>query len=76
MKWLDLYPDALSSVASSRPVESSSNFCLVTDGPFAEVPDLPAELNSVPLYAWLLPAKRVPKEYNDLFLKYGIPLLE
>lgn len=73
MKWLDEYPNALPSV---RPVESNTKIELLPDGPYAEVPDLPEELALIPLYAWLLPAKRIPRKYNDLFRKYSIPLLE
>lgn len=73
MKWLDEYPNALPSV---RPAESNTKIELLSDGPYAEVPDLPEELALIPLYAWLLPAKRIPQKYNDLFCKYSIPLLE
>lgn len=73
MKWLDEYPNVLPSV---RPVESNTKIELLSDGPYAEAPDLPEELASIPLYAWLLPAKRIPQKYIDLFRKYSIPLLE
>ena len=73
MKWLDEYPNVLPSV---RPVESNTKIELLLDGPYSEVLDLPEELASIPLYAWILPAKRIPQKYNDLFRKYSIPLLE
>lgn len=73
MKWLDEYPNIL---LSARPVESNTTIELLSDGPYAEVPELPVELDSIPLYAWLLPAKKIPQKYNDLFRKHSIPLLE
>lgn len=73
MKWLDEYPNIL---LSARPFESNTTIELLPDGPYAEVPELPVELDSIPLYAWLLPAKKIPQKYNDLFRKYSIPLLE
>lgn len=76
MKWLDLYPDILPSSGSSSPVGSGSKTEFVSDGSFAEVPDLPDELQTIPLYAWILPARKIPKKYNELFSKHGIPLLE
>lgn len=76
MKWLDLYPDILSSSCVSTPVANSSKVKLISDGPYADIPELPDELDSVPLYAWLLPARKIPQKYNDLFRKHGIPLLE
>lgn len=79
MKWLDLYPNVLSSTSLSEPVEQSSNIVQSSDGPYAELlldPSLIPELDSIPLYAWLLPANKVPLKYNSLFSKYGIPLLK
>lgn len=74
MKWLDLYPEAWAKLGAT-PFEESSKVKLIPDGPFAETPELDDELNAIPLYAWILPAKKIPEKYNKLFEKYGIPLL-
>lgn len=75
MKWLDLHPEAWAKLGVNEPFEESSKVKLISDGPYAEVPELDDELKAIPLYAWILPAKKIPEKYNKLFEKHGIPLL-
>lgn len=75
MKWLDQHPEAWAKLGLSDPSTKSSKVKLIPDGPYAEVPELDDELKAIPLYAWILPAKKISEKYNKLFEKHGIPLL-
>lgn len=75
MKWLDQHPEVWAKLRLSDPSTKSSKVKLITDGPYAEVAELAEELKTIPLYAWILPAKKIPEKYNKLFEKHGIPLL-
>lgn len=75
MKWLDLHPEAWAKLEASEPFGKSSKVKLIPDGPYAEVPELDDELKTIPLYAWIPPAKKISEKYNKLFEKHGIPLL-
>ena len=75
MKWLDLHPEAWAKLGVSGPIGESSKAELISDGPYSEVLELDDELEAIPLYAWILPAKKISEKYNKLFEKHGIPLL-
>ena len=75
MKWLDLHPEVWEKFGANAPLGKSSKVKLVSDGQFAEPLELDDELKTIPLYAWILPANKIPEKYNKLFAKHGIPLL-
>ena len=66
MKWLNQHPEVWAKLRLSDPSTKSSEVKLISDGQNAEVAELAEELKTIPLYAWILPAKKIPEKYNRL----------